>query len=187
MRNQIISIIIVSFMRYYFDTSLLILSRHHGGGVSLIASVFIFASACFYSTKLKVCPELKNNWLIAFIEATIGIAIIEFMMGLWCSVEDVISKIVKCGLIGNVETAQESLFTDMLIMGLAACVLLTALIDGQVVEKVMAYFNRQRASQCIPPKSFPTRHRDPNCPFHGDNFHGNNKRGFFFKSTVENR
>lgn len=111
------------------------------------------------------------------------------MMGLWCSTENVIFKVIKCGLADDVEMSKLSLFADVIIMGLAACVLLTVLIDGQIIQKVVAYYQSKRATsklkcgqvcapqpskiatvrpQPLPMPPMPFR-RDPNCPCHGDN------------------
>lgn len=120
-------------------------------------------------------------------------------MGLWCSVEKFIFKIIKCGLADDVETNKLSLFADAIIMGMAVCVLLTVLIDGQVFQRFLAYLKSKRGAsklereQVLAPQ--PARkvqaalpqprdrpqprarpqplpmplRRDPNCPCHGDN------------------
>lgn len=181
MKNQILAIIICAVMRYAFCTSLLIVSKPCVDGLDYITNILIFIAACFYTTKIKLCPDLKSHLLLAIIETAVGIAMIEFMMGLWCSVENVILKIVRCGLVDDVEMAAAEALADMIIMGLAACVLLTVLIDGNLVQKAMAYYKSKRGpSKCDPracnigprhraKSPTPIRVRNPNCPCHGDN------------------
>lgn len=185
MRNQILAMIIVAIMRFYLGTSLVIISSSQDSRMSYmnyITQSIIFCAACFYSMKIKLCPDLKNHLLLTIIETTIGIAVIEFLMGLWCSVEKIIMRIVKCGLNDDVRIEKSSNFADMIIMGMAACVLLTVLIDGQVVEKVMAYYNKNKQEKCASKNCAPQQPRgraqfapqrpipvNPNCPCHGDN------------------
>lgn len=181
MKNQILAIIITTIMRFYIGTALLIFSSSYGSGMmATITNVIIFCSACFYSMKIKLCPDLKNHLLLTIIETAIGIGIIEFMMGLWCGVEKMVVRIIKCGLSDEVRMEKSSEFADMIVLGLAVCVLLTVIIDGQIVEKTVNLINKnmRRSSKCAPqqqqqqqrarPKVVPMV-RNPNCPCHGDN------------------
>lgn len=183
MKNQILSIIITTIMRFYMGTALLIFSSSYGSGMmSTITHVIIFCSACFYSSKIKLCPDLKNHLLLSIIETAIGIGVIEFMMGLWCGLEKIVLRIIKCGLSDEVRMEKSSEFADMIVLGLAVCVLLTVIIDGKIVEKTAEYYSKYtQRSKCAPqqqrfctpqqrvrPKSVPLV-RNPNCPCHGDN------------------
>lgn len=184
MKNQILAMIIAAIMRFYLGTSLMIMSMPCETRMSFISHLLVFIAACFYSFKIKLCPDLKNHLLLTIIETAIGIAMIEFMMGLWCSVEKIIVKIVKCGLSDDVEMAKAVVFADMITMGLATCMLLSVLIDGQLVQKAMVYYNKRASSSkcepqprgCAPQQQQRARpanasmYRNPNCPCHGDNF-----------------
>jgi hypothetical protein len=183
MKNQISAIVIASIMRFYLGTSLIIISSSHGSGMmSFFTHLFIYIAACFYGMKIKLCPDIKSHLLLTIIETTIGIAVIEFLMGVWCSVENVIVRVVKCGLSDDVKTDKAAGFADMITMGLAACVLLSVVIDGQLVEKAMAYYYKNmQGPKCPPmPKNCAPQQqrvrpqngpmfRNPNCPCHGDN------------------
>lgn len=184
MKNQILAIVITTIMHFYVGTALLIFSSSYGSGtMSTITHLIIFCSACFYSIKIKLCPDLENHLLLSIIETAIGIGIIEFMMGLWSGVEKIVLRIIKCGLSDEVRMEKSSEFADMIVLGLAVCVLLTVMIDGKFVEKVVAYYEKNmRGTKCAPqsrssapqqqrarPNSVPKMVRNPNCPCHGDN------------------
>lgn len=181
--SQLIAIGIASILRFGFGAALLIISKPYSTPISTISNWIAFASVCFYMMKIKLCPDMKNHFLLTVIETSIGIVIVEFLMGLWSNMECLLSKISATAFRDILEAYEINLITDTVIMSLAACILMTVLVEAEVFQKIVNYYKKMRTNPCPPPKfnpkasSTPYRanlnqpdlcYRNPQCPLHGD-------------------
>lgn len=183
-KSQMIAAGIVAILRFGFNTALLIISTPYPTAIGSISNLIVFISACFYMMKIKLCPEVQNHLLLTVIEASVGIVILEFMLGLWSSVECIVSAMTESAFADLVNRNQVVMITDMIIAAMAICIFLTVLIEGKFLQKAVVYYRKQicGAKECAMPsranKSQPkktncspmskTQFRDPKCPFHGD-------------------
>lgn len=185
--NQGIAVVIAGIFRFGFSTSLLIISKSNVGRMSKIANVIVFAALCPYLTKFKFCPDVSNHVLLAVIESSLFVIIIEFLMSLWSSLEFVVNLMVKSSLIDLTDPSIILAISDMIVMGMAVCIFLTAMIEIKVIEKAMEYYRKnglfgrkQCPTECVispqRPKPSPKRqsgmsYLDSNCPIHGKSSH----------------
>lgn len=174
-----IAIVIVAILRFFFNASVLLQSKTHSTIIETISNAIVFASVGYYLTKIKFCPDVKNHLLLMVMEAVVGIIIIELLMSLWGSCVCVITNMLVSAFSNVLQYDQIVFLSDIIIMGLTTCILLTAMIEGKVLENLTAYYRKRMScnKSCEGPKftSTPkkqknqeTLYRDPSCPIHGN-------------------
>jgi hypothetical protein len=178
------AIIITALMRFFFRVSLLIISAPQDNRTLLMVSnVIVFASVGWYMSKMKICPDIKSHFVLAVIETSMCILIVEFLMGIWSSIESALYFLIKKAFV-DLAPARILIINDVIVMMMAACILLSVIIDGKLFDEMIAFyrqFGMCGAIGCAPkPQSRPTSTKsarnsklnttlDPNCPIHGHN------------------